>query len=140
MNKPLSVASPAAQPDSPRRGKTGTEARRIAAPASSKRLQPLLPLLAVCIAAALHSTPLQQAGRGMPNAEQRAELERAQRWDHRLQSFRKSRVRIELNEQLDQGQRAVAIRRLAESSFAADEIRWLEAAEQFAWARSGGNR
>ncbi|WP_314409054.1 lipase secretion chaperone [Pseudomonas kuykendallii] len=101
----------------------------------------MLLLTAVCLAATLHSAPLQQnGGGGLSNAEQRAELEQAQRWDHRLQSFRKSKARIELNEQLDQGERAVAIRRLAEASFAADEIRWLEASEQLALARNGGNR
>lgn len=133
MKKPLSVASPE-QHD------YRTDAKTSAAPTVSRRLLPLLPLIVVCMAAALHSTPLQQPARALTQAEHRAELERTQRWEHRLQAFRKARARIELNEQLDPGARAVAIRRLAETSFAAEEIPWLEEAEQIAWARSGGNR
>ena len=138
MKKHLSVASPAEHRPY-RTGHTRAVASR-AEPPAARRLLPLSLLTAVCLAATLHSAPLQQNGGGLSNAEQRAGLEQAQRWDHRLQSFRKSKARIELNEQLDQGERAVAIRRLAEASFAADEVRWLEASEQLAWARSGGNR
>ncbi|WP_286784980.1 MULTISPECIES: lipase secretion chaperone [Pseudomonas] len=138
MKKHLSVASPAEH--RPYRTAPRFALASRAKPTAARRLLPVLLLTAVCLAATLHSAPLQQNGGGLSNAEQRAELEQAQRWDHRLQSFRKSKARIELNEQLDQGERAVAIRRLAEASFAADEIRWLEASEQLALARSGGNR
>jgi len=136
MKKQLTVASPAEHRPY-RTGQMPADLPR--AKPAARRLLPLSLLTAVCLAATLHSAPLQQNG-GPSYAAQRAELERAQRWDHRLQAFRKSKARIELNEQLDPGERAVAIRRLAEASFAADEIRWLEAAEQLAWARSGGNR
>lgn len=136
MKKHLNVASPAEHRPY-RTGQTSAVVPR--AKPAARRLLPLSLLTAVCLAATLHSAPLQQNG-GASYAEQRTELERAQRWDQRLQAFRKSKARIELNEQLDPGERAVAIRRLAEASFAADEIRWLEASEQLARARSGGNR